>query len=66
MISKKPRLKVSAFSLIEVSAVIIIVGIFIAGVVAADGIVSKFRITAAQSLSKSSPVNAVPRLGLVA
>ncbi len=52
--------KHSAFSLLEVSAVLIIVGIFIAGVVAANGMVSKFRITAAQTLSRSSPINEVP------
>lgn len=50
----------SAFSLLEVSVVLIIVGIFIAGVVAANGMVSKFRITAAQTLSRSSPINEVP------
>ncbi len=49
-----------AFSLLEVSAVLIIVGIFIAGVIAANGMVSKFRITAAQTLSRSSPINEVP------
>ncbi len=58
MRSKKIK-KFSAFSLVEVSVVIIILGIFIAGVVVADGMVSKFRITAAQNLSRSSPVNEV-------
>ncbi len=54
-ISKNSR----AFPLVEVSVAIIIVGIFIVGVVVADGMVSKFRIAAAQNLSRSSPVNEV-------
>ncbi len=50
------RTKNGAFSLIEVSVVLIIVGIFIAGIFIADEMIKKFRITAAQSLTKSSPV----------
>jgi prepilin-type N-terminal cleavage/methylation domain-containing protein len=49
------RTKNGAFSLVEVSVVLIIVGIFIAGIFIADEMIKKFRITAAQSLTKSSP-----------
>ena len=48
--------KISAFSLIEVSAVILIIGILIAGVIGASVLVKKFKIAAAQSLTKSSPI----------
>jgi prepilin-type N-terminal cleavage/methylation domain-containing protein len=50
------RTKHGAFSLLEVSVVLIIVGIFTAGIFIADGMIKKFRITAAQSLTKSSPI----------
>lgn len=53
----KNPLKPRAFSLIEVSVVIIIIGIFVAGVMVADGMVSKFRITAAKNLTQSSPIS---------
>jgi prepilin-type N-terminal cleavage/methylation domain-containing protein len=53
----KNFLKPRAFSLIEISVVIIIIGIFIAGVVVADGMVSKFRIAAAKNLTQSSPIS---------
>jgi prepilin-type N-terminal cleavage/methylation domain-containing protein len=54
--SFKTRQTPCAFSLIEVSVVIIIIGIFIAGIVVANGMVSKFRLAAAESLTQSSPI----------
>ena len=48
--------KISAFSLIEVSAVILIIGILIAGVIGASVLVKESKIAAAQSLTKSSPI----------
>lgn len=45
--------------MIELSVVILIIGILIAGVLASDAIISKFRITTAQTLTVSSPVNGV-------
>ncbi len=60
-LTKKTR---SAFSLIEVSVVIIIVGIFVAGILVSDGLITKFRISAAQSLSRSSPINEIPDAAL--
>jgi prepilin-type N-terminal cleavage/methylation domain-containing protein len=53
----KNFLKPRAFSLIEISVVIIIIGIFIAGVLVADGMVSKFRIAAAKNPTQSSPIS---------
>jgi len=46
----------SAFTLIEVSAAIVIIGILIAGVMGANGLVKKSKIAAAQTLTKASPI----------
>ena len=51
--------KSSAFSLLEVSAVILIIGILIAGVVTANSLVAKSRLAAAQTLTTSSPINGI-------
>jgi len=48
--------KISAFTLIELSAVIVIIGILIAGVMGATGLVKKSKIAAAQSLTKAAPI----------
>ncbi len=48
-----------AFSFIELSVVILIIGILIAGLLASQTIISKFRITSAQTLTISSPVNGI-------
>ena len=48
-----------AFSLVEVSVVLIIIGILIAGVFAGISLVKKFRIQAAQNLTKSSPISGI-------
>ena len=48
--------KLSAFTLIELSAVIVIIGILIAGVMTATGLVKKSKIAAAQNLTKASPI----------
>ena len=50
------KTKISAFTLIELSAVIAIIGILIAGVITANGLVKKSKIAAAQSLTKASPI----------
>ena len=48
-----------AFSLIELSIVILIIGILIAGVIQASNLLSKFRISSANTLTESSPVNGI-------
>jgi prepilin-type N-terminal cleavage/methylation domain-containing protein len=50
------KFKSSAFTLIELSAVIAIIGILIAGVMTAPSLVKKSKIAAAQSLTKASPI----------
>jgi prepilin-type N-terminal cleavage/methylation domain-containing protein len=56
--------KSSAFSLIELSIVILIIGIIIAGVTQSSSLLAKARLQSAQILTKSSPVAGIP--GLVA
>ena len=53
-----------AFSLIELSIVLLIIGIIIAGVTQSTRIVKQFRISSARSQTESSPANSVP--GMVA
>jgi len=58
--SKKP----SAFSLIELSIVILIIGIIIAGVTQSSRLVVMFKKQSAQTLTKSSPVNSIKNLAM--
>jgi hypothetical protein len=51
--------KSSAFSLMEVAIVIIIVGVFIAAIFVSDNLITKSRLQMAVNLSKSSPINSV-------
>ena len=48
-----------AFSLLEISAVILIIGIFVAGVMGGNILVAKSRLAAAQTLTTSSPINGI-------
>lgn len=61
--TKSNRIK-KAFSLIELSIVILIIGILIAGVMQGGKLINAFRLRTAQSLTKSSPVAGIT--GLVA
>ena len=56
---RKIRFKLG-FSMIELSVVILIIGVLIGGILASQRIVAKFRITIAQTLTISSPVNGIP------
>ncbi len=51
-----------AFSLIELSIVILIVGILIAGITQSSRLVRQFKISSARSLTKSSPVHGIRNL----
>jgi prepilin-type N-terminal cleavage/methylation domain-containing protein len=53
-----------AFSLIELSIVIIIIGIIVAAITQSSKLVKKFRIQTAQTLTKSSPVNSINDLAI--
>ncbi len=48
-----------AFSLIELSIVLLIIGIIIAGVTSSSRLVSAMRVSVAQSITKSSPVSSI-------
>jgi len=55
-ISSTPK----GFSLIEVSIVIVIIGLLLAGVVGSKHLVQKARINSAQAMTRSSVVNGIP------
>jgi prepilin-type N-terminal cleavage/methylation domain-containing protein len=61
LFSKK---KNSAFSLIEISMVILIIGVLIAGVLLGNNLVKKSRISSAQTLTISSPINGIKESAL--
>ena len=54
---KTAKNNASAFSLIEVSVVILVIGILVAGITLGSALVKKSRIAAAQTLTVSSPIN---------
>jgi prepilin-type N-terminal cleavage/methylation domain-containing protein len=54
--------KSGAFSLIELSIVILIIGVLIAGVTQASRLVRQSKLTTAKTLSQSSPVNSIAGL----
>jgi len=51
-----------AFSLIELSIVLVIIGLLVAGITQSSRLVQKFRIRTAQTLTQSSPVNGIRNL----
>lgn len=51
-----------AFSLIELSIVLVIIGLLVAGITQSSRLVQKFRIRTAQTLTESSPVNGIRNL----
>ncbi|GDX36344.1 hypothetical protein LBMAG18_08550 [Alphaproteobacteria bacterium] len=53
-----------AFSLIELSIVILIIGILVAGVTGSSRLVSQMRLVSARSITKSSPVTTISGLSL--
>lgn len=61
-IKKTKEIKYSAFSLIELSIVILIIGILIAGVVQGGKLFNKMKLTSARSLTSSSPVSGIKDL----
>ena len=54
----------TAFSLIELSIVVLIIGILIAGVTQGSRMVAQSRLTTAISMTSGSPVNSIPDLFL--
>ncbi len=54
--------KISAFSLIELSVVILIIGILVAGVTQGSRLVAQFRLKTAQNLTINSPVASIKNL----
>ena len=59
MIRSKKSSSQKVFSLLEISAVILIIGIFVAGVMGGNILVAKSRLADAQTLTTSSPINGI-------
>ncbi len=59
---KKNQKTLKAFSLIELSIVILIIGVVIAGITSATRLVYQFRVNSARSLTASSPVASITGL----
>lgn len=53
-----------AFSLIELSVVILIIGILIAGVTQSSRLISEFKLTSGRAKTQSSPVNSIKGLSM--
>lgn len=60
----KSKSKSKAFSLIELSIVILVIGILIAGVTQGSALILKAKLKTAQALTQSSPVSAISGLRL--
>ena len=56
---KNTPLQKKAFSLLELSIVIVIIGVLLIGVIGSKHLVKKARINAAQAITRSSPISAV-------
>lgn len=56
--------KKKAFSLIELSIVILIIGILVSGVTQSSRLINQFRLTSARNISQSSAVSTIKDLGL--
>lgn len=54
--------KIKAFSLIELSIVILIIGILVAGVTQSSRLVRQFRLQTAKNLTINAPISAIPNL----
>lgn len=61
MMSKNSRFK-TAFTLVEISIVILIISIILAATVDSSILVKKYRLSSAQTLTAGSPVNRIPNL----
>jgi hypothetical protein len=64
MKKNKAETKPRGFSLVELSIIIIIIGIFAAGIFVADKMISKFRLKTAESLTRSSPIVSITQNNL--
>ncbi len=60
----KRKKKCSAFSLIELSIVVLVIGILIAGITQSSNLISKFKTEMAQSVTTNSPVTSIRDLAL--
>lgn len=57
---KRNRIFSKAFSLIEVSIVLLIIGVLIAATISAKALIKNSRIASAQAKTRSAPINSIP------
>ncbi len=57
-------MKRKAFSLIELSIVILVIGILIAGITQSSRLISQFKLKTARQLTSSSPVSSIPDVSM--
>ncbi len=60
----KNNRRISAFSLIEISIVILIIGILVAGVTQSSRLISQAKLSGAKSMTQSAPVSSIKNLAL--
>ncbi len=58
------KIKKRAFSLIEISVILLIIGVIVAGISKSSTLYNKYRIATARNLTQASPVNSIPDLAL--
>lgn len=62
MINKKSKIKLKAFSLIELSIVILVIGILVAGIMEGRNLFYKSKLSSARALTKSSDVSSIKNM----
>jgi prepilin-type N-terminal cleavage/methylation domain-containing protein len=56
--------KLKAFSLIELSIVILIIGILVAGVTSSSRLIARMKVITAQNLTRNSPISSIKDLSV--